>query len=353
MPRHDRPEPSGDWQDWQRRPDVYRIPQSWRWQDSNIGLSEQRLGQRVYITACLLWATLHDRRTASQLRLSNPNWAAVASYYSTVHALRLFWFVVYGSYPTGHAEMARALAGSPRRSSARANWGEELGLGRDTAEVTSAALQSAVRDGLNRADLADQMPLVGKAFEAAKELRNDSNYESLVLAHQYVHGTGGPDFVDVVKEFGRATAALEAVNRLALTFVAEVTRATFDGGADWFCPAARYPADELARLTAWCVRDKIEERDDSPGAVADWTDGLGRLGDSICAATEPWVRTPPALPLRHVRPEAKHHAALPGQSECGGYRGQDRAACGGRPFRVVRVGATSFRLILSGRSVWL
>src|SRR5262249_17130442 len=152
------------------------------------------LGERLYVIACLLWTALHDRQVAKQRQTDTPNWSAIAAYYSMVHALRLVWFVLYGSYPTGHRPMADALSG---RSGERANWGPEEGVPEGTARVTFPALQSAIVEGFGCPALADRLKAVGSVFGAAIDLREDSNYESLILAHQYFHRSASPDFINV------------------------------------------------------------------------------------------------------------------------------------------------------------
>ena len=115
-----RPEPCRDWHEWADIPDQHPDFSYWRWDDEDSQASEQRLGERLYIMACLLWSSLHDYCLARRFTDSYPNWSAICSYYSMVHALRLFWLLAYGSYPTGHKQMADRLTSSINGT--RANW---------------------------------------------------------------------------------------------------------------------------------------------------------------------------------------------------------------------------------------
>lgn len=178
-----------DWHDWERCRQCHSPFHYWRWFDLDPETSKQRLGERVYICACLFWTALHDRRLGQRLLNQNPNWSAVCNYYSMVHSLRLFWLALYGSYPKGHSDLAKGLQCG--RPGARADWTIEL-LEPGKKRLSGPAFQALLQDQFNAAVLATQVPLIGAMFDAARNLRNDSNYESLILAHQYSH-----DWVEV------------------------------------------------------------------------------------------------------------------------------------------------------------
>jgi hypothetical protein len=77
------------WTDWATKPELHGPFNYWRWKEEKVEESEQRLGERLYVTACLLWTALYDRHIAQEFQADTPNWSAVAAYYSMVHALRL------------------------------------------------------------------------------------------------------------------------------------------------------------------------------------------------------------------------------------------------------------------------
>jgi hypothetical protein len=188
-----------NWREWAEKPNLHPPFNYWRWDERNHDTSIQRLGERIYVGACLLWTSLHDRHIGNRLASSYPNWATVCYYYSIVHALRLLWFFLYGSYPTSHSAMAKVLS---TEQGTRANWGRDTGVPPGKAVICSSALKGAIAEGLGQPTLAARLPEVGTVFASAIRLREDSNYESLILAHQYIHRSmsrGTPGWIDVVK----------------------------------------------------------------------------------------------------------------------------------------------------------
>lgn len=281
-----RPPDCEDWNDWRTQPELHRPFHYWQWDGENPDGSEQRLGERLYTTSCLLWAALHDRHIGERLQARNPNWSAVASYYSMVHALRLLWFLLYGSYPTGHTAMAHALAG---RRGVKANWGREEGVPEGDTAIARSALQGAIREGLGEAGLADRLPSIGGIFGAAIRLREDSNYESLILAHQYFHGSASQGFVNVQEEFTRATEAMLSANLTVLRFTADALLAAFHPERQWFCPSGVFRAADLLQLLVGYVGAKVESCyegwEEPPATRSNWAERLGPLAGHLGAAS--------------------------------------------------------------------
>ena len=178
------PEACTNWRDWFDQPEKHNPFQYWAWDDADRASSERRLGERIYICSCLLWSALHDRRLGLRISGTHPNWSAVCAYYSMVHAARLLWFLSYGSYPKRHAELAASLAGSDR--GVVPDWciGE---FPRGRTPICTVALQGFIAGALELRAQAERLPAIGNLLASALSLRNDSNYESLVLAHQYRH----------------------------------------------------------------------------------------------------------------------------------------------------------------------
>jgi hypothetical protein len=286
MPPPQRAPDCEDWNDWRTQPDSHLPFQYWQWDGNNPAGSEQLLGERLYTTSCLLWTALHDRHIGEQLKARNPNWSAVASYYSMVHALRLLWFILYGSYPTGHSAMSHALAG---RRGVKPNWGREEGVPPGESAITRSALQGAIRDGLGEADLAERLPSIGGIFGAAIRLREDSNYESLILAHQYSHGSASQDFVNVQEEFTRATDSMLSANHTVLRFTVDVLLAAFKPDRQWFCPTVAYPASDLLQLVVAYVGAKIrscyDEWDEPEVSRSNWAGSFGPMAGLLDTAS--------------------------------------------------------------------
>ncbi len=244
-----------DWTEWATRPDAHGPYHYWRWNPSGAARGRERLGQRIYTIVCLLWSALHDRIVGEGLRARHPNWRAIASYYSMVHSVRLVWFVLYGGYPKGHSQLGAAMSGD---GAARADWSHgDLRAGR--APIHCDALRGALQIGLKREDLAQRLNSIGQLFSAAVRLRNDANYESLVLAHQYNHRGEmvHPDPVRADEQMTGAVTAFASAREIVLAFLADVLRAAFDDEAECFCPREVYSGQALRRLVVNRIEDLI------------------------------------------------------------------------------------------------
>jgi hypothetical protein len=183
--------------------------------------------------------------------------------------------------------MAQALKGD---RATKADWGRrEGGVPPGGCAITRSALQGAIRDGLGDAALAERLPAIGSVFGAAIKLREDSNYESLILAHQYSHGSASQDFVNVQEEFARATELMSAANLLVLQYTVDVLLAAFRPDSEWFCPSISYHASDLLQLVAAYVGDKVrsyyDQWGDPPSSRTNWGEHLGPLSGLVEAAS--------------------------------------------------------------------
>jgi hypothetical protein len=274
-------DPCVDCHDWERCPQCHAPFHYWRWFDLDPETSKQRLGERVYICACLFWTALHDRRLGQRLLSQNPNWSAVCNYYSMVHSLRLFWFLLYGSYPTGHAQLAQGMRGG---WGARADWRIER-LRRADKRISASAFQALLQDEFNASKLSLEIPLTGSMFEDARRLRNDSNYESLILAHQYFHGNVE---VNIPDEMARTANAMSQASLLVLRFVTEIIDSVFRSERPWVGNGSQYSGADLKALLWRYVHDKIrgasgEQHPDSV-VLADWVPGMPELKQEMTNA---------------------------------------------------------------------
>jgi hypothetical protein len=188
----------------------------------------QRQPQRFYVALCLLMSSIQDFLLGHKERRSaNLNWSATCSYYSLVHAGRLLAFIALGDYPTSHAELRRLFGRSshqarrrlPGRDGYPFDWlrgfsaevrsdsqGHEL-----DAQAPSTCSPSELRDailgyltdtGVQRT--AERLELFGDVLAAAAELRNDSNYEALLMAHEYEHVSMTSAFANLAKHMCEA-----------------------------------------------------------------------------------------------------------------------------------------------------
>lgn len=179
-----------------------------------------RVKQLWYTSFCLMMSSVQDRLTGLALReTGNLNWATTASYYSAVHAGRLVCFVCAGDYPTGHADLSDLLAPREARTSQRPRRIHLDWLGRFRRYVESRRTADDTRLELHRCSLIAAidatLPGVRATFDQFapllthfKNLRNDCNYEALLIAHERNHTV-------VTDGFNELAEAAQSVSNLA------------------------------------------------------------------------------------------------------------------------------------------
>jgi hypothetical protein len=167
--------------------------------------------QRFYVALCLFMSSIQDSFLGhKELRARNLNWSATCSYYSLVHAGRLLAFIALGDYPMKHADLRRLLGTVEQRGKQRPH--SQDGYPFDWLRGFNAAVSpSSHLGGLNALDpgrersnrwrdaileyltdlgvdqATERLARFGVVLGAAAELRNDSNYEALLIAHEYAH----------------------------------------------------------------------------------------------------------------------------------------------------------------------
>jgi hypothetical protein len=177
----------------------------------------ERQPQRFYIAFCLLMSSIQDCLLGSkEQRSANLNWSTTCSYYSLVHAGRLLTFVALGDYPTQHAGLRQLLGTTGtqpgRRPQSRDGYPfdwlrrftiESSPPSPTNSELREALLQYLTDTGVARA--AEGLDRFGSVLAAAAELRNDSNYEALLIAHEYEHVTVTPAFEELARHMAAAS----------------------------------------------------------------------------------------------------------------------------------------------------
>lgn len=198
-------------------PNVENWPSHIYWRETDA-----RVKQLWYVSFCLMMSSVQDRLTGLSLRESgNLNWSTTAFYYSAVHAGRLLCFVCTGDYPTGHAELASLLSPSPpappnppRRF--HFDWLDKFKRYVGTPAVPAPGVVAAPpRPDLEAIQLAidAHMPALRASFDQFapllakfKNLRNDCNYEALLVAHEVNHFTVTDGFRELVTSADRASS---------------------------------------------------------------------------------------------------------------------------------------------------
>ncbi|HHT9133750.1 MAG TPA: hypothetical protein ACFYD2_02510 [Candidatus Avalokitesvara rifleensis] len=157
--------------------------------------------QKFYGGFCLLESALGDYAVARDLHRHNKlNWASTTYYYSIVHALRLLCFVAKGDFPTGHTELTNLYKNSSCNVRDRNSWlhhfikniGTRVTIGprafkrKDITKYFGGRQTSSLLDG--------ELTRWGEILDKARECRNDSNYEGLIIAHEHGHRYVTDDF---------------------------------------------------------------------------------------------------------------------------------------------------------------
>jgi hypothetical protein len=155
-----------------------------------------RKDQKFYTAFCLLQTAISDYAVARELNQEDKlNWAATAYYYSLVHSLRLVTFIALGDFPTGHAQLAELYKnGSVNIRRTNHAWLPNFSrtyrdsLTETTIEFRRKAIAAYFTK--NRKDSSAferRLGNRGLVLDKARECRNDSNYEGLIIAHEHAH----------------------------------------------------------------------------------------------------------------------------------------------------------------------
>jgi hypothetical protein len=199
--------------------------------DNRIGLSslgywnqsQSRVAQRFYVAFCLLMSSVQDYLLGLwESEHHNLNWSATCSYYSLVHGGRLLCFLALGDFPKSHATLRNLLAGANTpRSNERArpdgypfDWLRDF-TNTDETRSSSGSSLTSIHSDLRKAivEYFDEVEVVnarcrldhfGKLLRNAAPLRNDSNYEALLIAHEFDHELVSVAFEKLCKSMSSA-----------------------------------------------------------------------------------------------------------------------------------------------------
>jgi hypothetical protein len=170
-------------------------------QESNEYWSQTpvRTSQRLYVAFCELASASLDysegvrNRLGAEPKDERSNWASTALYYSLVHSARLLVFLPFGDFPTRHDYLADCFQRDADRS-VRTAWlngflhvRRELRHRRYSTEVTPANLYGYWRQTIQGQPGEVFLEWLGSLLSQAKALRNENNYEALLIAHEFNH----------------------------------------------------------------------------------------------------------------------------------------------------------------------
>jgi len=145
--------------------------------------SKRKTAQHWYVSFCLLLSAIQDHLTGISLRNNrNLNWSVTANYYSIVHSVRMLFFLYFGDFPTSHSAL-RGLGANHRNGHIRLNW-----LSQFCSELDEPNIPESVNILISDAkQVVDPQTRIGPLISSLGKLRNDSNYEALLMAHEQQH----------------------------------------------------------------------------------------------------------------------------------------------------------------------
>lgn len=242
--------------------------------------SDARIKQCWYVSFCLMMSSVQDRLTGLALREArNLNWATTAFYYSAVHAGRLLCFLCAGDYPTAHADLANLLApaGNGRvrfdwLNKFRAYVGGTPGAQVAAPQGTPAQLRSSLLRtvGAGFPGASARVDRFAPLLSAFKNLRNDANYESLLIAHEKEH------FL-VTKGFDELAQAANDVSDIATEMATALYAENLVTGDPFAQDRDRFLAAHRLYLRGRFERSLIEKFSDYPSAM----NGLQRAVEAL------------------------------------------------------------------------
>lgn len=237
-------------------------PEQWPihtyWQESN-----KRISQHWYISFCLMMSALQDYLTGLFLyEKDNLNWATTCFYYSMVHAGRLVSFCITGTYPTQHLHLRKLYD----NQSVSLNWLNQFIKNRTIQDTTVNDFLQGASEFLETLGDSDQTSKKLKTFSeqlcSLGELRNDVNYESLIIAHEKYHNLVTEVFWDLSD--AALQVSLNATSLAILTYKTYILKSSLlnDRREAFKCISNEYVSQRLKKYTQEKIKDSSECKKD-------------------------------------------------------------------------------------------
>ena len=172
--------------------------------------SEAREAQYIYVAFCELASAILDYCEGTTMRqplspdshswerkgYTRQNWGGTILYYSLVHTARLLVFLSCGDFPTSHNSLLKCF--NPLEKPVSTDWLKKfLSVDDDNTKQSCKNVSFgelveywSSRPNANRDVVSEYLAHLGKLLAQAKNLRNDNNYEALLIAHEYRHDLG-------------------------------------------------------------------------------------------------------------------------------------------------------------------
>ena len=218
------------------------------------------VARRFYIALCLLISAASDYAIGLELKDTRKlNWSCTCSYYSMVHSGRLIAYLALGGYPHSHKHLIRIFD-----SSSGSDITLNCPLVTDTANGRTQRLSADAIDmrllSYYRHDsdgsVTSELDRLGQVLVTAQKIREDGNYESLIIAHEYNHTYVTELFESLSEEMSKcASSALALVVKCFMSYHHwELTR--LDNG-DGYCHfVAKYVQKRILDQVAYRCQQK-------------------------------------------------------------------------------------------------
>jgi|GEM_PF-1656939 hypothetical protein len=190
---------------------------------------EARRDQMLYTAFCLVEAGLLNYALGRFLARRNVyDWASTSLYYSLLYSARLIIFLGVGDFPLGHSHIGALFTESEIKDKA---WFRDLAKKVDPELGSLNPRQTFQKDvlssrllsrGATQQNIDNAFDFFARNLKEATKLRNDSSYESLLVAHAYNHRRVTEAFEDL--SAGLQMLSLRA-NTIAIGVLTQVAKA--------------------------------------------------------------------------------------------------------------------------------
>lgn len=147
--------------------------------------------KKMYELYCQLFTILHDYAVGVELsKTKRLAWAIAANYYSLMHCGRFICLLSGISYPQKHKDLIELFKGKNVKERNR--------------EIDFNYIVSELRRFSQCNEIEERLKRLGAILKKIKKLREDSNYEYFIVAHQVEHPFFSSELCDAYEVIKRA-----------------------------------------------------------------------------------------------------------------------------------------------------
>jgi hypothetical protein len=144
--------------------------------------------QKLYTLFCKIETVLYNYAVAKDLRRQNKRtWSMTAYYYTLLHCARTICYMSVEDFPTQHDGFAKFLIGQPcGRITSWLNSTSNHGV-RFALSLNNIIESLNSKTGKSEEDITRNLEDLGAELSGTKRMREMSNYEAFIMAHQTAH----------------------------------------------------------------------------------------------------------------------------------------------------------------------